>query len=216
MRKNFEKKTSHSPNMINGNSIDVVVNKCDSEIKADIIVSEINSIRLWGQVKNCHGTPVPNVLLKLVRVTKTCSGYKYDGIAHTISDCNGFYQFDVCYTPSGVCYKVIASKASIGPERIITSTNCEPCYNPCSSITHCNCNCSSDCFICDFIDDSIDDCIDDCNCDEYYNYCCDDFINETCITPKNNGCIKYRKYPNKNRCICYCKNSNYSSPNAHC
>ncbi len=124
--------------MAHGNSIDIAPQNCDSEIKADIIVSEYSSVRLWGQVMNCHGQPVPNVLLKLVKVVFDRHGKCFlQGIAHTTSDCQGFYQFDLCPDDSCTKYKVLASKPAIGPERIIVSDggNCHACrpqdYTPC-------------------------------------------------------------------------------------
>lgn len=124
--------------MINGNSVDIALQGCDSEVKADIVVTEYNSVRLWGQVTNCNGDPVPNVLLKLVKVVKDCSGRcLYQGIAHTVSDCYGFYQFDLCADDPNAVYRVLANKSAVGMERIVSTGdgNCNACtapsYNPC-------------------------------------------------------------------------------------
>ena len=123
--------------MIDGNSIDVILEGCDSEVRADVIVSEFNSIRLWGQVRNCDGDPVSNVLCKLVKVVKNGDMCQYQGIAHTVSDCEGFYQFDICVDIPGRCYKVLVNKSAVGIERIISTGdgNCDACtspgYNPC-------------------------------------------------------------------------------------
>ncbi|MGL4877018.1 hypothetical protein [Paraclostridium dentum] len=115
-----------------GNSLDVTVGDCESEIRADITVDELNSVRLWGQIVNCDGKPVPNALIKLVKVV--CNGHKTDyvGVAHTITDCEGFYQFELCNCPEDACYRIIVSKAAYGPERIISGGdkgNCDPCDN---------------------------------------------------------------------------------------
>ncbi len=119
--------------MINGNSIDIAPQGCDSEIKADITVSEFNSVRLWGQIVNCHGMAVPNALLKLVKIVMDCNNKcLYQGIAHTVSDCNGFYQFDLCVDDPCAKYKVLVNKSATGTERIIdgSSGNCNACSNP--------------------------------------------------------------------------------------
>ncbi len=119
--------------MINGNSIDVVPQGCDSEIKADIVVTEFNSVRLWGQIVNCHGQPVSSALLKLIKIITDCNGKCiYQGIAHTVSDCNGFYQFDLCVDDPCAKYKVLVNKSATGTERIIeTGTgNCNACVDP--------------------------------------------------------------------------------------
>ncbi len=119
--------------MINGNSIDVMPQGCDSEIKADIVVSEFNSVRLWGQIVNCRGEAVPNALLKLIKIVTDCEGKcLYQGIAHTVSDCNGFYQFDLCVDDPCAKYKVLVNKSATGTERIIEDNtgNCHACTDP--------------------------------------------------------------------------------------
>ncbi len=119
--------------MINGNSIDIALQGCDSEIKADIVVSEFNSVRLWGQILNCDGEAVSNALLKLVKIVIDCNGKcLYQGIAHTVSDCNGFYQFDLCADDPCAKYKVLVNKSATGTERIIEDNtgNCQACVDP--------------------------------------------------------------------------------------
>ncbi|MEG2295357.1 MAG: hypothetical protein RSB96_01255 [Oscillospiraceae bacterium] len=129
--------------MIDGNSIDIILNGCDSEIKADIHVREFQSIRLWGQIKGCNGKPVPYALLKLVRVIKKpCGDCEYQGVSHSISDCQGFYQFDLCAKDKNAKYKILVSKAVIGRERIISTNdgNCNACspssYDPCKEYNY--------------------------------------------------------------------------------
>lgn len=128
-------------NIAYGNSLDLQVGDCESEIRADVVVEQLNSVRLWGQIINCNGEPIPNALLKLVKVI--CKGNKtdYAGVAHTITDCEGFYQFELCTCPEDTCFKIIVSKAAYGPERIINTPqgNCNPCddsngypFNPCN------------------------------------------------------------------------------------
>ncbi len=125
--------------MINGNSIDISPQGCESEIKADVMVSEFNSVRLWGQIINCHGEPVSYALLKLVKVVTDCHGKcVYQGIAHTLSDCHGFYQFDLCVDDPCVKYKVLVNKSATGPKRVVKCGlgNCNSCvsrvYTPCA------------------------------------------------------------------------------------
>ena len=121
-----------------GNSIDIKLTGEDiAEIRADVVVatsgvdSKCNVIRLWGQIKDCNGTPIPNALLKLIKVICTHTSEYYEGIAHTVSDCNGFYQFDLCYCDGNECYKVLVNKAYTGAEQIIeTNTGiCSACVS---------------------------------------------------------------------------------------
>ncbi|KXZ39127.1 hypothetical protein SAMN05661008_01115 [Alkalithermobacter thermoalcaliphilus JW-YL-7 = DSM 7308] len=96
------------------------------EIKADFEVSKQRTVRIWGQVKDCNGNPVKCALVKLVKQICRCGKIDYIGVAHTVTDCKGFYQFDVCVPENTEKYKVIVSKAASGKE-IIKSTECDPC-----------------------------------------------------------------------------------------
>ncbi len=121
----------YSNSGISGNSITIKTNKKASEIKADVKVSEYDSLRLWGQIINCENKPVANALVKLVKVVEAEHGTKLHGVAHTISDCNGFYQFEICPQDKNCKFKVIVSKANTGPEFVHQGLgDCDPCANP--------------------------------------------------------------------------------------
>lgn len=135
---NFEVNNEYNCNcnmdstVISGNSLDLDVNYCESEIRADVIVSEYNSVRLWGRIMNTEGEPVANALLKLIKVKSKGKNTTYTGIAHTVSDCDGFYQFDICGEyDKDEYYKLLVNKAAYGPERVIDpcNGNCNPYYN---------------------------------------------------------------------------------------
>lgn len=115
-----------------GNSIDIDIDPghCHSEIRTDVMVSEFTSVRLWGQIINCKGLPVPNALVKLVKILGSDCGKDYEGIAHTTSDCEGFYQFDI-YSDEHAWYKILVGKSNTGKEIIISSsTHNSPAYTP--------------------------------------------------------------------------------------
>ena len=132
--------------IVSGNSIDI--NRVDSEIaeiRADVLLEsslcdkDTNVVRLWGQVKDCQENPVSNALLKLIKVECTPYGEEYHGIAHTTSDCKGFYQFDLCYRKGDEVYKVLVNKSYLGIEQVVDTEggNCDACrgngydYSPC-------------------------------------------------------------------------------------
>lgn len=119
-------------NSVVGNSIDIKMecNDPSVEVRADIRVDEFNAKRLWGQILNCYDEPISNSLVKLVKVTCYNGKKMYEGIAHTTTDCEGFYQFDVC-EEEGAFYKVIVNKAVVGPEKIVMTEggNCNACSN---------------------------------------------------------------------------------------
>ncbi|MHB1314340.1 MAG: hypothetical protein ACYCX2_02500 [Christensenellales bacterium] len=110
---------------IKGNVAEVEVKECDCEIRADVVVKKIRCIRLWGQVTTCEGRPVEEALVKLVK--EVCHGKdtKLIGIAHTVTDCKGFYQFDLCAEKAE--YKVIVGKAAEGKEREVCDNECDVC-----------------------------------------------------------------------------------------
>ncbi len=122
-----------------GNSIDIKIGTNTSgnysEVRADVPVTQYQSLRLWGQVKDNTGNPIPYALLKLIKSTGV--GNTYSGISHATADCQGFYQFDIC-PDDAATYKLLASKPNTGPELVIQNNgNCpgtEPEYNPCPSV----------------------------------------------------------------------------------
>ncbi|MGL4772754.1 MAG: hypothetical protein ACRC2K_04225 [Clostridium sp.] len=123
-----------------GNNVNFSVCENDSEIKADIVVGFRKSVRVWGQVVDCEGYLVPNAYVKLLK--NTPNGLV--GVAHTMSDCQGFYQFDICSCKNENDYTIVVGKAATGEERIVSSglwgTNCagKGPGNPCNPD---NCDC---------------------------------------------------------------------------
>lgn len=120
--------TQHDRNMDNthtmvcSSSPEFKVDSCQSKVRIDITVAEFATVRLWGQVKDCDGCSVPGVLLMLVKVERDEHGKRcYHGLAHTISDNEGFYQFDLCAKCFDSCYKILANKSAKGLERLIIS-----------------------------------------------------------------------------------------------
>ncbi|MCT4565388.1 MAG: hypothetical protein N4A68_13890 [Maledivibacter sp.] len=111
-------------------AIEIDKNTKVCEIRADLEVKKIRTIRLWGQVRDCDGDPVKCALVKLVKLSKgDCKGKEYEGVAHGVTDCMGFYQFDICVPKSGKPsrFRVIVSKQAVGTEIKIKKAACDPC-----------------------------------------------------------------------------------------
>lgn len=126
-----EEKVYHeeSCELIKGNAINVELNKCDCEVRADIKVERKHCVRIWGQVTDCYGKPVREALVKLLK-PYYCKGYiDYVGVAHTVTDCLGFYQFDVCYSDDDKSkYRVLVGKPATGNDRVVNDESiCDPC-----------------------------------------------------------------------------------------
>ncbi|MEF9935498.1 MAG: hypothetical protein RR539_10040 [Clostridium sp.] len=109
-----------------GNNANVAINNCDCEVQVDIKVREQNGVRVWGRITDCQGNPVSEVLVKLVK--QIPGGYA--GVAHTITDCSGFYQFEVSKDSCCQNYLILASKEARGTERVVSGSG--NCKNICS------------------------------------------------------------------------------------
>lgn len=127
-------------NLYEGNSIDINLEPNDCEIKADVTVGKANkTVRIWGRVTDCYANPVCGALIKLVKESCYCDEVKLVGVAHTESDCEGFYQFNVNPCEKGNAYKVIVSKAASGNERVISGGgNCKPCHKEHRIVRRCD------------------------------------------------------------------------------
>ena len=111
---------------VQGNTVVIETEKGDCEIRADVIVKKEKCVRIWGQVKDCKDRPVEGALVKLVREIERCEKKILLGVAHTVTDCEGFYQFDICSDKKRAIYKVIVGKAAMGKERKVCG-ECEVC-----------------------------------------------------------------------------------------
>lgn len=114
-------------------SIDVDKNTKACEIRVDIEVERRRTIRLWGQIRDCNGRPVKCAMVKLVREVMEYGKKRYEGIAHGITDCLGFYQFDICIPENGKIekFRVFVSKQAVGEEIIVEGNEGDSCHDSC-------------------------------------------------------------------------------------
>jgi len=117
---------------ITGNALDLDLNRCDSEVRADIKVGKSKEccVRVWGQIKDCDGNPVKDALIKLLKSYYFHGKIEFEGVAHTTTDCMGFYQFDVCIKDEHEKsnYRILVGKPNSGPERVLHGKFvCDPC-----------------------------------------------------------------------------------------
>lgn len=84
-------------------------NSCMQEIRTDITVCQYTGIRLWGQIVDEYNCAVPNILVKLVKLIDDNGKKDYKRIAHTSTDCDGFYQFEI-YSNEMAWYKILVGK----------------------------------------------------------------------------------------------------------
>ncbi|MDD5018754.1 MAG: hypothetical protein PHO15_11740 [Eubacteriales bacterium] len=116
---------------VRGNTVVIEAKKDDCEIHADVLVKKERCVRVWGQVKDCDGMPVEGALVKLVREVCESGKTMLIGVAHTVTDCLGFYQFDICTRKKKGIYRIIVGKAATGRERFIPEAGeCTVCDVP--------------------------------------------------------------------------------------
>lgn len=112
---------------LQGNTVVFEAGRNDCEIRADVTVKKQKCTRIWGQVTDCGDSPIEGALVKLVK--EVCQPGKkiLIGVAHTVTDCLGFYQFDICKRYKKGVYRVIVGKAAMGKEKVAERAECAPC-----------------------------------------------------------------------------------------
>lgn len=112
----------YNNNMIEYNSIS---NDNHRKFNPSVITQNYNYSKIWGQIKNYCNCPLPNVLILLIRITPHFNGfYSYQCISYTISNYNGFYQFNINLDYSNSIYKVFVEQSALG-ERITQFNDCK-------------------------------------------------------------------------------------------
>lgn len=95
---------------IKGNSLDVNIDKSDSDIRADLVLETKSIIRIWGQIKDCHGNTVGDAIVSLLKPGYIRGKLNYVCTATTVTDYMGFYQFELDNDYKDTVYRIIVSK----------------------------------------------------------------------------------------------------------
>lgn len=118
--------------------IEINKNSKACEIKVDMEVEKRRSIRIWGQIKDSKGNPIRCAMVKLIKEVYFNGRKSYVGVAHGVTDCMGFYQFDICvpeHCQMTEKYRVIVGKQAVGEEFIMGEAECDSFYDE-------NCGCT--------------------------------------------------------------------------
>lgn len=86
--------------------------KNKEEVKVDLMIEEKIICNVWGQVIDINQKPVDDALITLLKPKYSNGRYEYIPVATTLSDFEGFYQFEVKPLKNGLKYKVIAGKTN--------------------------------------------------------------------------------------------------------
>ncbi|MGL4911884.1 MAG: hypothetical protein ACRC3Y_05555 [Romboutsia sp.] len=95
-----------------GNPVDVPLNNHKNEIKVDLLLEEKQIYKVWGQVIDNNQEPINDAVITLLKPQYINGRFEYYPVATTMSDCEGFYQFEVRQLTNGLRYKVITGKTS--------------------------------------------------------------------------------------------------------
>lgn len=94
-----------------GRTAELVICENDFDVRLDLTIDKKKVGKVWGQVKDDTGKCVENALVTLLE-PKYVRGYvEYFPIATTLSDCMGFYQFQIAKLEAGLKYRVNVAKS---------------------------------------------------------------------------------------------------------
>lgn len=96
---------------IQGKTVDVELKQSDCDVRLDLVVEKKRFLKLWGQVKDTHGAFVEDALVTLFKPQYIRGEIEYLPISTTISDCMGFYQFEIDQLEKDLKYRVSVGKS---------------------------------------------------------------------------------------------------------
>ena len=115
----------------NHSDFDVKDDDCEVNVEKIKVKSIEDKVRIRGEVVNCSGEGIANILVNLLIEKKDKDKTHFEGVAHTVTDCKGNYLFEVerpDKKDSPQKYKVIVGKAAKGKERT-TGVEGGDCHN---------------------------------------------------------------------------------------
>lgn len=95
---------------VQGRTVDIDIKHDDCDIRLDLIVEKKRLSKLWGQVKDKYGMCIEGALVSLLKPQYVRGEIEYHPVATTISDCYGFYQFEIDQLERGLKYRVTVGK----------------------------------------------------------------------------------------------------------
>ena len=90
--------------------VEVVVNPCEKEVRADIKIKQFKKVKIWGQIKDQCGCFVAGATVTLSKIIKKCGCQDVVFIEQTISDKHGIYCFTICVDDCSERYRICANK----------------------------------------------------------------------------------------------------------
>ena len=90
--------------------VEVMINPCEKEVRADIKIKQFKRVKIWGQIKDQCGCFVAGATVTLSKITKKCGCPEVVLIEQTISDKHGIYCFTICVDDCSEKYRICANK----------------------------------------------------------------------------------------------------------
>lgn len=90
----------------NGGVLEFTIMPGDCEVKGDLVVAEKDTLRIWGEVKDCKNYPQNGVLVTLLRPEYINGKCEYVAECSTYTNSIGYYQFQMDIMGGDTNYKV--------------------------------------------------------------------------------------------------------------
>lgn len=87
-------------------TLDVEFENREREIKLDIVLQEKQISKIWGRIVDSNHKPVENAIVTLLRPEYIHFKLEYIQINTTLSDGDGFYEFEISESNKNVNYVV--------------------------------------------------------------------------------------------------------------
>lgn len=90
----------------NSKSINLKIQNGKDEIRKDFILEEKKIIKIWGHIIDDRRNPVEGIIVNLLKPQYTNKKIEYVKVDSVLSDCDGFYQFELKESYKDINYLV--------------------------------------------------------------------------------------------------------------
>ncbi|MGL4914219.1 MAG: hypothetical protein ACRC3Y_17500 [Romboutsia sp.] len=87
-------------------TLEVELKNKESEIKLDVVLEEKQISKIWGRIVDTNHRPIENVIVNLLRPEYIHFKLEYIQVNATLSDSDGFYEFEINEYNKNVNYVV--------------------------------------------------------------------------------------------------------------
>lgn len=118
----------------------------------EIVVPEDDRSVIYGVLKNRHGDPISDAVIKLIEVVHSCGGDERRPVSHTFSDKHGEFVFgplcpdrfyEIQIWSDKVKHVKVCDECPFEKKKCLKGTKLEPCKDnnfPCKPMLPCDCD----------------------------------------------------------------------------